>query len=386
MADQPPPEQQEVQQEDEGEISVEHEEIEAENEQETEPPEPGMEIVDTSPKFWQSQPLNNDVSLSKLPPLSTSPELDALSRKMYRNFVKRGKIPHPTNRAQLIQYIQRQKVNALVSQRFEEAQNYQGTLMKLQKAITDQELKDRNKQRLSSLDAKLGVATASLQSIQKETTSLLKEEQARHKERERELRRRQDEELDAFQAHWNDIDFLKKFAKPSARLLQLKNMERSMILTKMFTEVQDVKRKIKELEKEESEKAQARAVQEMDKERKKILARHALEQRTFEQHCARQLEMIKQNQELKMRSVQARQVKLTSEIDEWKMNPPTALPPMASANPDLQHQAIMTPRTAQRYAVFKKVSKPPSITIKPLGRVKPRRKRPHTAAAVRSDI
>ena len=54
----------------------------------------------------------------------------------------------------------------------------------------------------------------------------------------------------------------------------------------------------------------------MDKERKKILARHALEQRTFEQHCARQLEMIKQNQELKMRSVQARQVKLTSEIDE----------------------------------------------------------------------
>ena len=358
-------------------------EPEPETETEAGPPE-GMEIVDAAPKFWQTQPVNSDISLSQLPPLGTSPELDAENKRLLRKFVKRGKIPYPGNRAQLIQYIQREKVNALVSQKFDEAQHYQTTLQKLQKAITDQELKDRNKQRLSSLDAKLGVAQSSLQSIQKETARLLKEEQARQRDREKELRRKQDEELDAFQEHWNDIDFLKKFAKPSARLLQLKNMERSMILTKMFTQVQEVKRKIKELEKEESDKAQARAVQEMDKERKKILARHALEQRTFEQHCARQLETIKQNQELKMQSIQKRQAKLESEIDEWKMNPPTALPPMASANPDLQHQAVMTPRTAQRYSVFKKVSKPPSITIKPLGRVKPRRKRPQTSAAVRS--
>jgi hypothetical protein len=154
-----------------------------------------------------------------------------------------------------------------------------------------------------------------------------------------------------------------KFAKPSGHLLEVKRQERSMILAKLFGQAEILKRKVHDIEKDESQVAQNRAVSEMDKARSKILSRHQFELQNFQQHCARQLEIIRQEQELKLKPFLARQTKLMAEIDKWKMNPPTALPPMTSALPELRHQAVMKPRTAQRYSAFKAVSKQPRITV-----------------------
>jgi hypothetical protein len=330
------------------------------------------------PRAIRSAPV--EASLSQLPPLATTAEMDADNRVLYSNYIKRGRLPDPLNRMQLVQYVQRLKVNAIVALKFEEAQNHQNTLMALQKAIADQDVKDRNKERLETLDGKLGSTNSLLVQIQKETTRRLKDEMARQDERRRELHLKHDMELDDFERHWNDQEFLKKFAKPSSGLIEVKETERSMILSKMFDQAAIVRRKVQEMEKEESAQAQERAMQEMEKERAKILARQEIECRRCEHHCAKQLEWIRHEQEMKAAAVQARQVKLESEITQWKMNPPTALPPMASAIPELQHQAVMTPRTAQRYSMFKKIAKPPIVTVKPLGNVKPPRcARPRTA-------
>ena len=115
----------------------------------------------------------------------------------------------------------------------------------------------------------------------------------------------------------------------------------------------------------------------MEKEKNKLLEKQQADIEHFEAHCARQIETIKHNQELKLVSLQARQSKLTSEIDMWKMNPPSALPPIASASPDLQQQSVMTPRTVQRLSQFKRTTKQPVITVKPLGRIK----RPRTISS-----
>jgi hypothetical protein len=344
-------------------------------------PVEGMEVVDKMKRRSRLSKVPEVVSLRQLPPLGTSPELDADNRCLFNAFVKRGRLPDPSLRTQLIQYIQRQKVNSIVAQKFEEAQNYQNILLNLQKSISDQDVKDRNQQRIETLDGKLGNTNGVLSQLQKETNQRLKEEVENQNDRRRQLQARQDGDLDVFEDHWNDRDFLKKFAKPSPQLLQLKNVERSMILTKMFDQAAIIRKKVTDMEKEESQLAQQRATVEMDKERRKLLAKHELELQAFEQHCIRQLNWIRHEQELKMAAVQARQVKLESELDDWKMNPPTALPPMASAIPELQHQAVMTPRTAQRYSVFKKYTKPPVITVKPLGSVKPRRTRPNSAVS-----
>ncbi|OHT15718.1 hypothetical protein TRFO_13883 [Tritrichomonas foetus] len=344
------------------------------------PSEEGMQVTDTvtSSRILSTRHSSTKISLSKLPPLATSPELDAENRRLLKNFVNRGKLPDISSRVQLIQFIQREKVNSVVAQKFDEAQNYQNILQRYQKAITDQEVKDRNKLRLDNLDKKLNETKASIAKMNKETQEKIKEEKEKQKERRYELKMKQDEELTQFESRWNDQEFLKKFAKPSSRLLTMKGMERSMVLTKMFDQAEDIHHKVKELEKDESRIAQENAYREMDKERRKILYKQAQEMKIFEQHCARQIDIIKHDQEMKISSIAARQTKLESEIDEWKMNPPTALPPIASIIPDLGHQSVMTPRTVQRYSAYKKINKAPVISIKPLGKVKPK-KRPRTA-------
>jgi hypothetical protein len=105
------------------------------------------------------------------------------------------------------------------------------------------------------------------------------------------------------------------------------------------------------------------------------MAKHKMELRTFDQHCGRETEDIKREQQLKMRALQARQSKLESELADCFLNPPVALPTMASAHPDLQHQAAMTPRTAQRYSVFKMLTNGPKLSVRPLGKVTTPKKR-----------
>jgi hypothetical protein len=156
-----------------------------------------------------------------------------------------------------------------------------------------------------------------------------------------------------------------------------------MLLTKMFGQAEILKRQVRELEKEESGTAQNIAVAEMEREKRTILAKHALELQGFEQYCVREKAEIKRVQELKMQSLLARQTKLETEIEELTSNPPITLPPVASSLPDLRHPAAMTPRTAQRYSAFKRIEKGPTISVHPLGSVRPfSRRRPRTADSI----
>jgi hypothetical protein len=184
--------------------------------------------------------------------------------------------------------------------------------------------------------------------------------------------------MNAFVEEWNNEEHLRKFAKPSPHLLTVKKTERSMCLTKMFDQAEIFRKQVRELEKEESDQAQARAYSEMEKRRDKLVAQQQLELHSFELHCARQDESIRQNQEIKRLALEARQTKVSSEIAEWTANPSQALPLMAAV---VIPKAVMTPRTANRYSAFKKVSKQPVVTVRPLGNVRPAKRKPASALA-----
>jgi hypothetical protein len=155
----------------------------------------------------------------------------------------------------------------------------------------------------------------------------------------------------------------------------VKKTERSLVLIKKFDRAEETKQKVRELEKVDSEVAQGRAVAEMEKQRQRVFTKHEIEIQTFEIHAESQLNQIKQSQEGKIQAILARQGRLENELEEWKRNPSTSLPLMTSGIPELQHQAVMTPRTTQKYSAFKKVIKGPVITIKPLGSMIPNRRK-----------
>jgi TolA-binding protein len=329
-------------------------------------PETGMHVHDRPIPFVRS--VAESVSLRQLPPLSVSPDTDAENRHLFNNYAKRGKLPPPEARAQLIQHMQRLKVNACVAQKFAEAHQYQCLLAKFREEVEEQDVKERNAQRIGTLNAQLRETAARIAALQKEIVQKQKDTVAQQKDQRAALIRQQQDEIAAFVDHWNDRNHLRKYAKPSGYLLEVKKTERAMCLTKMFDQADVFRRRVRELEKKESELARARAFEEMEKERDKLLAKHQTELEHFDIHAARCLENVKREQEVARAAIEARQSKLASELDQWTLNPATALPPMAAS---IIPKAAMTPRTAKRYSAFKKVAKLPVITVQPLGNVKP---------------
>jgi hypothetical protein len=326
----------------------------------------GMEVKDIKrPSTRQQTPSQ---PLSQLPRLCTTPELDAENKSLFEHYVRRGQLPPPFSRTQLVQYIQREKVNAIVSEKYEDAQNLENVLKRLHQDIAKQESKNQNKRKLANLGEKLGNTNEVVAQIHFETNQFIKEELQKQAERKAELETRHEDDLDSFERRWNDPDFLKKFAKPSGELLTLKNKERSLILTKMFDEAGAVHERVAQLEQEESGNAQERAVHEMQTERSQVLEKHATELRIFEHHCQKEIQLIQREQERKLQAAQARQSKLESEIDDAKLGP------SKSMHTELLHQTVMSPRTAKRYSAFKKVIVPAHIKIRPLGKIRPKKR------------
>lgn len=350
------------------------------NETEGCPSEEGMEVKDNmTPQRATRQrrlftPITPIESLSKLPPLQTDPDLDAENLRLLNNFKKKGRLPDITQRTQLVQYIQREKVNNVVAQRFGKAQELQDLLQKYQKAIVDQEIKERNRDKIENLKASLDSTKEELKKNDKEIKYKIEDEKEKQKEHYYVLLQRQDEELNTFERKWNDPNFIQKYAKPSSTLLSMKNVERSMVLTKMFDRAEIVHNKVKELEKVESRQAQEVAENEMEREKQKILSRQASEIQAYELHCTRQIEIIERNHESSRLKTKGKIAKLEAEILELEKNPPTSLPPMSSPATELKLQTVMTPRTSKRYSMYKTQPKKPVLTLNPLKNVRPSKK------------
>lgn len=320
----------------------------------------------------KTAPLTQVPSLTKLPPLATTPEIDEENALMLKKYLATGRFPPHNQREQLIQYVQREKINALVQNDYVKAQKMHDTVTTLLKELTISDSKARTRSAFQSLEEKLEVVKDEITKTNKDLKKALKAEENKQKNRRKTLIAQQNLELDEFEEHWNDETFLRmNFAKPSSQLLMLKQLERQMILAKMFDRADEIKKKSIELEKKESAEAQETAYQERDKAQKKIEERHKLALDVFEQHSKKIINQIQRNHDIKMQALEARKTKLESEIEEMKRTQ-TSAPLKLSPIPE-NVETVMTARTAQRYSSYKTTKKSPMITIKPLGKIKRRK-------------
>ncbi|OHS94268.1 hypothetical protein TRFO_39536 [Tritrichomonas foetus] len=320
--------------------------------------------------------LASDLSLNDLPPLTTSPELDLQLSTLLRNFEKKGKIPEEVEmRPRLVQYLQREKVNNIVRQKYDIAQKYHNLTNKLLTVMTKNAKKVEFSQKVTSVEEKVDETEARIKELNRETKSLIREEKEKQNKRRLAIKVNHSTELEEFEAKWNDPEYLRIFEKPSSRLLQLKKMERSMVLSKMYDKAAVVHQKIKEAEKAESSESQLRAIFEMKKQQKKILMKQKQELDVFEQHCERNINLIQRNQEIKMKSILSRKTKLETEMGMIKDGHKNSLPVIGvmPPTPNGKIESSMTPRTAQRYSSFKAINKGPHISVKPLGNLFPKK-------------
>lgn len=323
--------------------------------------------------------LSCQVSLGQLPRLGTSPEQDSELASLLDNYEKRGKLPaDEAMRPKLVQFIQREKINAICECKYQRANRMQTLVNKLLLQVTATDMKTDITEKFETLEDKIRVIDQRIAEALAAKKELIQEERDLQKQRRITLKETQREEFDNFEYKWNDPEFLKIFEKPSAGLLHLKKMERSLVLTKAFDQAEQLHRRAVELEKEECAAAQRRAYAEMSKEREKILAKHEQELAVFDQHAKRNVDIIIRNEDIKIRSLMVRKEKLESEMVVMKEKKKKHIRPLIGTMPQVagaRPESVMTPRTAQRYSIYKAQERSPHLTVKPLGNVGNRRRK-----------
>jgi len=322
--------------------------------------------------------IDESFSLSQLPPLSTTPRQDADCKKLLSEYTTTNKLPPLHMRKSLIQYINREKVNSIVAQKFTEASKLQDVASRL---ILDIVLSDEKKKvqgKIETLENKLIEVEKSIKDLGIQTESLIRDELAKQKESRSILLANHEDQLESFESRWNDSSFLQKFARPSTYLLQMKGMERSMVLSKMFEEAENHKKKTQMIEREESRTAQQKAYTEMTRERTRLLEKQRIEISSFDSHCNKSLGDIKKVQELRLQPLVARKNTLLSDLKVLNNQIESQT---VTKSVDIPHP-IMTPRTAQRLSLYKSVSKAPQVTVKPLGNVNPMKKKSRCTTAI----
>jgi hypothetical protein len=232
---------------------------------------------------------------------------------------------------------------------------------------------------VDALEVRLADAVERVDAFNRETERLIAEEMLRHDEKRAGLARAHEHDLVEFEDRWNDEEFLLRFAKPSTHLLQIKAVERSLILQKDLERAEAYRVQVAQLEKAESAAAQERAEAEMRRQRAALLVRHDAEKMALKELCERGMRIIVTQREHALEPLVARMTTLKAEVDAAKHIRFETLPPLTqvkAANPT--EEATMTPRTVQRYSAFKTNVKHPKIVVKPLGNIirKKRQKTP----------
>jgi hypothetical protein len=267
----------------------------------------------------------------------------------------------------LVQYVQRQKVNALSVSNFVEAQNLQDIARRLVQAITAASARDYSQARIETLESKLQNLVGRLDDFHRETRARVRDRQAEHSERRSQLVSHHNGELGLFEEKWNSQDYLIRFAKPSPYLLQVKKIERSLVLAKNFEKAEEYRRQAAALERAESGTAQQRAERAMQVQHRQLIQKQLGELRAFDEWARRDLIMLQHTRQLELVALTARQVSLRNEIEMRKNS--KVVPPTVAPSKGADDGAVMTPRTIQRFSEYKTCIKQPKIIVKPLGTI-----------------
>ena len=327
--------------------------------------ETGLKVSDD---FVPQIAQNMFINIEDLPPLETSFEQSNECMNYLDDFKKKGKIPPYTVRPRIMQFLQRQKVNALVKLNYKEAQETQETITKLMEVFNEEEIAAYQHEKIEQLEQKLNDTTKRLDDLEYETKDRISKEKYMLSGKRETLERQHEHELDQFEVRWNDETFLKKFAKPSNELNSLRSIERALVAGRDFAGAEETRAKIEMLEHAESEQAQKRAEEAMVREQNRLIEKQIKELNAFEELGKRMISDIEREQEEKKQTLSNRIDNLKQAIKVAKETKNVMLPPVASSPASAPPELAITPRTSKRYNIYKCIPRNPKITVKPLGK------------------
>jgi hypothetical protein len=296
--------------------------------------------------------------------------MDSQTERVLRLFHKRRHLPSAASAPTVIRQLHRVRVNAILEGDYDRAR--ESDFMAHEVAIA--QMKDQERERrhnhILALQEQLDTANHDLQTVHKVKQKEFRDCEEAINKRLAALESAQEAELQAFEARWNSDDFLRRYSKPTPALLNMKAMEKSMVIAKMFDQAKEMRRVASETEKGDTVDRQEMAYYEMNQERCNLLDRHQREKLLLDEKCAQLKEITRKQAELDERPLRTMVARLEKEIEELKQgaDDPPITPALASITSS-ESPELVSARTAYKFAAYRSAASSLKLKIQPMGAV-----------------
>ncbi|OHS94737.1 hypothetical protein TRFO_10882 [Tritrichomonas foetus] len=314
-----------------------------------------------------------ETNSSALPDSAIPDEFDNDLDRAIDQLVNRFVLPPPELRNPIMQLVERRRVEALVEGDYDMAEQ-QDKIAGILNMVIQQEQQKLNEDRtIDKLYSRWQQLTHKQNQITAKWDKKIADFIAESDQQKIELDTTHEQEIDTFINKWKDPNFLRPFNKPSSRLLQLREQEKAMAISRMYAQAKEMKAIADRLQREETQAAQAKINATMTMERNKLAVKQNKEVSAWNSYRNRMIKSMQTDKQKELRPI----VTAMHQIKAKKTAPsrmPSSLPNLPNNKPDTavsesslsNNSNNYSPRTQAIYSHFRSEKKTTLLDVGPV--------------------
>jgi hypothetical protein len=328
-----------------------------------ESPPDNMRVISTEPQLFHAtnprtviEPQSNSTDGSedlKSEISCDESEIDiAISQLLQRSVL-------PDLRLQFPQILEQRRLEALMAGDYDKAEQCDKIMSIHQSLLQQAEHKQIEERSIDSLYQRWQKLQVAHQEITDKWDSKISLFLGQSQQKEIALQAKFDEEIEQFIAKWKDPAFLRPFNKPSVKLIQLREQERAMGLTRMYAQAKELKLVADRLQREETRSAQSRISTQMAAERQSLGVKQEKEHKSLAGYRDRALKAMQDERAKELRPI-------TLAMQQMKAKKGSVTPKPGGADSGQLQEGGVSPETQARYAQFRSGKRTTLLGVAPV--------------------
>jgi hypothetical protein len=304
-------------------------------------------------------------------------DADPSSEEAVRRFQRTNKLSKAVPPVEQIRFLSRQRVNAVLHGDYDRAQECDDLAKSIAIAQSTEHKAERRVTKANEIQERLDSVRREYRWQHSGNLRKLKQTERDLLQRVKDLQVVHQQQLQAFEQKWNSDEFLRRYTKPSPQLLQMKAIEKSMVMSKMFDQAKLIRKSAVSTEKAVTSDRQEVARHEMALERQRIFARQEREIDQIKAKCNQLYNIAKKQIGVDERPMVAqiahyeKMLEALSGVSEFD----TVITPATVVTTQRASTQLASSRTIFKFSAYKSAAQNLKLKIQPMGAVRAQPKR-----------
>lgn len=288
----------------------------------------------------------------------TEQEIDSHIDLLINRFVA----PPKEFRNPILQLLNRRRVASMVAGDYDDAEEQDKALQIYFQVVQAENNKEDEDSRIDQLFHRYQQLKKDYKDISDKWDAKIEDYSNQEQQRYDQLLIKQKEEQDDFHKRWADPEYLRPFNKPSARLLQMREQERAMAVSRMYQQAKIMKQAADKVQREETEEAQARILQSMEREWNRMMQVQETDRQKYTSHKAKYMAFLENEKQKELKST----VNALNQIKSKKDLLSSTKQSSAAITKSAQIIESQSPRTHKKYSTFRSEKKKTKLDVQPI--------------------